>query len=145
MLQKSDQKSGFQCKLPLFFSGFPASLLQCSRMQALVCTIREQSWLARIAAKKLNARKVALVVGRRIHLHGISAAAFLQDKAWVRHELCHVRQYQQYTIPGFLFLYLLETIRRGYYRNRFEVEARAAEKVPVIPESAVEFRPVIRP
>lgn len=39
------------------------------------------------------------------------------------HELAHVRQFQDG--PAFPVRYLWESIRRGYYMNRFEVDARA--------------------
>ena len=39
------------------------------------------------------------------------------------HELAHVRQFQE--SPAFALQYLWESIRRGYYMNRFEVDARA--------------------
>lgn len=45
------------------------------------------------------------------------------------HELAHVRQFAG--SPMFPFHYLWDSIRRGYYMNRFEVEARrfAADRV----------------
>jgi len=33
-------------------------------------------------------------------------------------------------VVKFLILYVFEWIKNGYYNNRFEVEARAAEQVP---------------
>lgn len=91
-------------------------------------TIKENSWLAKIAAKKLGTSNVAMVIGKTIHLHNTTASAFLQNERWVKHELCHIRQYRQYGIIGFLVRYTWESIRKGYYNNRFEVEARDAEK-----------------
>jgi hypothetical protein len=41
------------------------------------------------------------------------------------HELEHVRQWRQ--VPLFPLRYALESVRRGYWNNRFEVQARAAE------------------
>jgi hypothetical protein len=38
-----------------------------------------------------------------------------------------VRQFQRYGFLWFTVLYLWESARRGYYNNRFEVEARVAE------------------
>lgn len=90
--------------------------------------IIEDAWLARLAAAKLHTRQVALVLGRRIYLWGIEKQDFLQNEKWVRHELAHVAQYQQYGLVRFLLLYAWEWMRRGYYNNRFEVEARAAEE-----------------
>jgi len=46
-------------------------------------------------------------------------------EATLRHEKVHVRQYSRYTIPGFLFIYLLlpVPIFLAYGRWRFEREA----------------------
>jgi len=90
--------------------------------------IKENSILAKIAARKLKSKKAAIVFGKTIYLHNISRERFLSDTRLMRHELCHVRQYQQYGFLPFLFKYLVESIRKGYTNNRFEVEARAAEK-----------------
>jgi len=45
------------------------------------------------------------------------------------HELRHVHQFQ--ASATFPLLYLWETLRRGYFRNRFEVDARhyAAQRI----------------
>ena len=96
-------------------------------MGDLIFHIKENSWLARIAAKKLKADSVAMVLGKTIHLHNSSKEDFLKNKKWVRHELCHVQQFQQYGFIGFIVRYLIESVRHGYYNNRFEVEAREAE------------------
>lgn len=91
--------------------------------------IKENSWLASIAAKKLQAASVAMVLGKTIHLHNTSKDAFLQNIKWVKHELCHVEQYRQHGYVGFIAKYLWESIRKGYYNNKFEEEARAAEEL----------------
>lgn len=91
--------------------------------------VKEKSWIARLAAWKLNARSVAIVIGRTIHLHRATAQELLQDDRWFKHELCHVRQFAQYGFINFLIMYVWESIRHGYYNNRFEKEAREAEKV----------------
>jgi hypothetical protein len=39
-----------------------------------------------------------------------------------------VAQYRQFGFVPFIFLYLAEWIKKGYYNNRFEVEAREAEQ-----------------
>lgn len=90
--------------------------------------IRERSWLARIAASKLRSSGAALVWGRTVHLHRITAIQFLSNQRLLLHELCHVRQYQRYGFIGFLARYLWLSIRHGYYNNPLEVEARAAEE-----------------
>lgn len=90
--------------------------------------IKENSWLASIAAWKLGSSPVAMVLGKTVHLHGTDRENFLRDERWVKHELCHIRQFRQYGFFGFLFRYLLESARKGYYNNRFEVEAREAEE-----------------
>ena len=93
--------------------------------------IKEHSLLAKLAAKKLGSKSVAMVLGKTIYLHNISKVEFLQNERLLKHELCHVRQYQRHGFAGFLIKYLWESIRKGYYNNRFEVEARSAESEPV--------------
>jgi hypothetical protein len=60
---------------------------------------------------------------RRIYLRG-SAADFFQNPGLMLHEYCHVlKQWEPRTLT--VPRYLLESARRGYWNNRFEVEARA--------------------
>jgi hypothetical protein len=77
----------------------------------------EQSWFARLHGACATTRL------ERIYLAG-SAADFFSNPWLMLHEYCHVlRQWQtgSLTVPR----YLLECLRRGYWHNRFEVEARA--------------------
>ena len=90
-------------------------------------TIKENSLFARIAAKKMRSHSVVMVVGKTIYLYNICKEDFLVDERLVKHELCHVRQYHQHGYFGFLIKYLWESYRKGYYNNKFEVEAREAE------------------
>ena len=91
--------------------------------------IKETSWLAKIAAKKLRSSNVAMVLGKTIHLSGVSKTDFLADEKWVKHELCHIKQFKQYGYFNFIVKYLWGSLRKGYYNNRFEVEARNAEEL----------------
>jgi hypothetical protein len=93
----------------------------------MVVRIKENSWVARLAAAKLKSGKVAIVFGRTIHLHNTSRSEFLSDKKWVCHELKHVEQYRRFGFAGFISRYLLDWLRRGYYNNKFEAEARQSE------------------
>ena len=90
--------------------------------------IKENSWIARIAACKLKCKRVALTLGHTIHLHNTTRTEFLKDQDWVCHELKHVEQFRQYGLLPFTFRYITESIRKGYYNNRWEIEARLAEK-----------------
>lgn len=92
-------------------------------------TIKENSWLAKLAAKKLGTRTVAMVLGKTIHLCNTTEANFLADEKWLKHELCHVKQFKEHGYFIFLIKYIWESIRKGYYNNRFEVEARKAEEL----------------
>ncbi|MFY8045416.1 MAG: eCIS core domain-containing protein [Chitinophagaceae bacterium] len=89
--------------------------------------IRENSMLARIAAKKLGVSQVALTIGKTIHLCRTPKAEFLANERWVKHELVHVEQFRKYGFLRFIGMYLWESARNGYYNNRFEIEARAKE------------------
>ena len=90
-------------------------------------TIRERSWVARIAAWKLSSKRVAIVIGRTIHLHNATKEEFLSNPRWLKHELCHIEQFRRYGHFRFVMMYLWESIRKGYYKNKYEVEAREAE------------------
>ena len=90
-------------------------------------SIKENSWIAKLAALKLKTKRVAIVIGRTLHLHNTSKQEFLNDERWVKHELCHVRQFQQNGFVAFVTKYLWESIKKGYYNNKYEVEAREAE------------------
>ena len=91
--------------------------------------IKENSWLAMVAAKKLNADSVAMVLGKTIHLYGSTKENFLADERWLKHELCHVKQFDAHGYVMFTIKYLWESLRVGYYNNKYEVEARSAEKL----------------
>jgi hypothetical protein len=88
--------------------------------------IVENSPFARIARMVLKSSNVAMVLGKTIHLSGVRRESFLRDKGWVAHELCHIRQFQEHGYMRFLWLYLRESMRVGYYNNKYEVEARIA-------------------
>jgi len=89
--------------------------------------IKENSFAAKIAARKLHSDTVALVLGNTIHLYNVSKQDFLSDKKWLKHELKHIDQFRQYGTLPFLLLYLMKWIKHGYTNNRFEAEAREAE------------------
>lgn len=102
---------------------------QKNNIPSLNYRIVEQSWIARIAAWKLSAARVAIVLGSRIYLCNVTKAEFLQNEAWLRHELCHVAQFKRYGFLPFIARYLWQSLRHGYYKNKYEVEARAAEEI----------------
>lgn len=83
---------------------------------------------------------MAVTVGKTIHLWNTDRHSFLQDRKWVKHELCHVSQFQRYGILRFLVLYWVESLRSGYENNRFETEAREAEKQELAEDLPFEFR-----
>ncbi len=70
---------------------------------------------------------MAMVFGRTIHLYNTDHREFLANRRWLRHELAHIKQYRALGFFGFLWRYTVEYVKKGYYQNRFEVEARAAE------------------
>jgi hypothetical protein len=79
--------------------------------------IIERSWYCRI-----HGRAVATTRRDRIYLRG-TAAVFFRDPELVLHEYFHVlRQWGAGELT--IARYLRESCRRGYFNNRFEVEAR---------------------
>jgi len=92
------------------------------------CRIKENSFIARIAAWKLGSKQVAIVIGKTILLHNTSKAEFLLNTRWMRHEAAHLHQFKQYGFFSFLIKYVFESLKSGYQNNKYEIEARAAEK-----------------
>jgi len=90
--------------------------------------IRENSWIAKLAAKKLQSKNVAIVIGSTIHLHNMTKQQFLQNEKWVKHEVCHLQQFKKHGRFIFILKYLWESIKHGYYNNKYETEARKAEE-----------------
>lgn len=77
----------------------------------------EHSWFA-----WWHVRALATTRRRRIYLRG-AAAAFFADAKVVLHEYCHVlHQWEPRRLSS--WKYILELFRRGYWDNRFEIEAR---------------------
>ncbi|MBD1398136.1 hypothetical protein H9Q13_13255 [Pontibacter sp. JH31] len=112
--------------------------------------IVENSPFARIARMVLKSRNVAMVLGKTIHLSGVKREAFLKDSGWVAHELCHIRQFQEHGYLRFLWLYLRESMRVGYYNNKYEVEARIAglkgeKNIPVAKKADSSINPTELP
>lgn len=95
-----------------------------------ICHIHENSWLAALAAFKLRSKRVAITMGNHIFLWNADRKTFLDTESWLKHELCHVRQFRHYGFFTFLWLYLIESVRKGYWENKFEKEARLAEQAP---------------
>lgn len=79
--------------------------------------IYEHSWFARF-----HARALATTRRRRIYLRG-GARQFFERPDFVLHEYCHVLK-QWETGELTVLRYLFEWFRRGYWDNRFEIEAR---------------------
>jgi hypothetical protein len=101
--------------------------------------IKENSFYAKYAAKKLKSQKMALVLGKTIHLHNTSKSEFLSNIRWVKHEVAHVLQYKRKGFLRFIVSYLLYTFSLGYEDNIYEVEAREKEKDPYI-LNGIEFK-----
>ncbi len=89
--------------------------------------IKEQSFIARIAAFNLRKDHAAIVIHRTIYLWGISKADFQAQPRYVNHEFQHLYQYYQIGTLRFLYEYLIESMHKGYSNNKFEIEARNAE------------------
>jgi hypothetical protein len=90
-------------------------------------SIKENSWIAKFAAIKLQSHQAAIVIGNTIHLYNTSKKQFLLNERWLKHELCHVKQFQENGYVIFIAKYLWESIKHGYRNNKYEAEAREAE------------------
>jgi hypothetical protein len=92
----------------------------------MVCVrLKTDTLVSKIAFRLIRSFKnkaVASTIGKTIHLHKITPEAFVENRAFLRHELQHAIQYQ--TIRFFALKYIWETLRKGYFQNKYEVEAR---------------------
>jgi Domain of unknown function (DUF4157) len=72
---------------------------------------------------RMHRRAIATTRRRRIYLRG-SAQDFFDDPWLMLHEYCHVlKQWEPRDLT--VVSYCLESLRHGYWNNRFEVAARA--------------------
>lgn len=92
-------------------------------MTADIVYIKENALIAKMAAVQIKKKTAAIVIGKTIYLHNTSRENFLQNTSWVKHELAHIAQYKQYGIIKFILLYLFESIKNGYQKNCFELQA----------------------
>lgn len=72
---------------------------------------------------RAHIRAIATTRRDRIYLRG-SAADFFESPTLMLHEFCHVL-FQWRTGTMTTWRYVIECIRRGYWNNRFEIEARS--------------------
>lgn len=89
--------------------------------------IKENSVIAKMAAFKLRGKRVAIVIGNCIYLHGVSKETFLKNPKWLRHELKHVQQFEKHGFLSFLTKYIWHSLLHGYHNCCYEKEAREAE------------------
>ena len=86
--------------------------------------IKENTLVSKIAFRLIKSFKnkaVASTIGKTIHLHNITAKEFVYKDAFLRHELQHAIQFT--TIRFFWLKYIIETLKMGYFKNKYEVEA----------------------
>lgn len=91
-------------------------------------SIKENSWIAKLAARKLKSKNVAIVIGSTIYLYNVSQQKFLQNEKWVKHEVCHLQQFKKHGNFIFVLKYLWESFKNGYQNNKYEIEAQKAEE-----------------
>lgn len=89
--------------------------------------IKEKSWIAKLAAMKLQSDNCAIVFINTIYLHNISKQDILTTEHLLRHEVMHVHQWKRFGALLFLWKYITYSIKYGYFNNPLEVEARKAE------------------
>jgi tetratricopeptide (TPR) repeat protein len=117
------EELGFKAKLgrPDWLQDHPLKFL------VMKCNIKENSFIARLVARIMKSNELALVIGKTIYLNNTSKEEFLKNESWVKHELVHICQFQQYGFLKFTFMYLWEFCKVGYWNNKYELEARAGE------------------
>lgn len=91
------------------------------------CFIKENSFIAKLAAWKLGVGSVAIVIGRTIHLHNAGKEDLIYNIPWLRHEVAHVKQFSEHGYFLFILKYIFESLKKGYKNNKYEIQARSAE------------------
>jgi len=94
--------------------------------QKIRVRVKEQSFVARLAAGKVGAKSVAIGFGETIFLYGASKQELLNNKQWLCHEIMHVLQYKREGFIRFLIKYVWLSLRFGYQNNPLELEAQQA-------------------
>ena len=89
--------------------------------------IKENAFVAKVAAFVLKEKTMAVTINKTIYLHNCTKENFLRNKRWLRHEAAHILQYKKLGTFGFPVLYLMESIKNGYHKNKFELEAKQME------------------
>ena len=86
--------------------------------------IKENTLISKIAFRLIKSFKneaVASTIGKTIHLHNISDISFSHKDGFLRHEMQHAIQFNE--IKFFWLKYIIETLKNGYFKNKYEVEA----------------------
>ncbi len=89
--------------------------------------VKENSWVGKVAAYKLRSKSCAIVIGATIHLHHSTKEELIKNTAWLRHEICHIKQWKKHGYMYFLLHYLWLSVLYGYRKNPYEIAARKAE------------------
>lgn len=87
-------------------------------------TVRRNRWIPAIGGVtgKMKGAAAAVTLGGTIVVHPEARI----DAGLLAHELVHVRQWRE--DPLFAVRYVAEWVRRGYWQNRYEVEAYEHER-----------------
>ena len=79
---------------------------------------------SRLARWMLPRKYVAITLGNHVYTRFANL-----EESILRHEEVHVRQWRRHGLLQFAALYLWYHVRYGYFRNPFEIEARAEENL----------------
>lgn len=97
----------------------------------IIIKLKENTFISKVAFRLIKSFKhkaVATTIGHTIHLHNISSRSFAYRDRFLRHEMQHAIQFA--TIKFFWLKYLLETLKSGYFKNKYEVEAEESKDKP---------------
>ena len=93
--------------------------------------IKVNTPISRMVFKSMKGKPgeaTATTFRRSIHLQGRTAEEFVLNDTFLRHELQHAIQHQG--IKVFSLKYVIETIKKGYSKNKYEVDAEINKTQP---------------
>lgn len=78
-----------------------------------------------------KASKVERIAGFTTFWHTVLIRPeYMESKTILAHELTHVQQIDNLGLINFTYQYLMESFKKGYRNNKFEVEARLNSEKP---------------
>ena len=82
-------------------------------------------WLGKFLKKINHAKDYAITLGQTVY-YSESKEYVMARPRWIKHENCHKKQWKEEGLFKFAIKYMWYNLTKGYEKNPYEIEARAA-------------------